>query len=277
MEVERASLTASAPASSVTVSVIIPALNEEENLTYVLPRIPRWIDEVILVDGHSTDNTVEVARQILPTIRIVTQTGRGKGAAIRSGVQAARGDIIVHLDADGSTDPAEIPGFVGALLAGADFAKGSRFLQGAGTSDMTLLRRSGNGGLVAVANLLFGTRFTDITYGYNAFWRRHSSYMALEIDNWSQEIVTNIRVARSRLRVVEVPCFEHDRIAGEAKLQTFSAGWMILKGILAERVRPPVLARPAYWHQEIQNDIVQMHDSARFLGHETSMFEQVAD
>src|SRR5262245_62878827 len=91
------------------VSVIIPALNEAENLKYVLPRIPDWVDEVLLVDGNSTDATVAVARSLRPNIRIVQQQGRGKGAALRSGFASATGDIIVMLDADGSTDPAEIP------------------------------------------------------------------------------------------------------------------------------------------------------------------------
>src|SRR6058998_2153306 len=88
-----------------TVSVVIPAMNEAENLPYVLPRIPAWVHEVILVDGNSTDGTVEVARQLWAGIRIVRQQGRGKGAALRSGFAAATGDIIVMLDADGSTDP----------------------------------------------------------------------------------------------------------------------------------------------------------------------------
>jgi len=113
-----------------TVGVVIPALNEERNLPHVLPRIPTWVREVILVDGHSTDRTVEVARRLRPRIRIVHQQGRGKGAALRTGFKAAVGDIIVMLDADGSTDPREIPAYIGALLAGADFVKGSRFLQG---------------------------------------------------------------------------------------------------------------------------------------------------
>ncbi len=220
------------------VSVVIPALNEAENLPFVLPRIPAWVHEVLLDDGHSTDDTVAIAQQLRPDIRIIAQEGRGKGAALRSGVAAATGEIVVMLDADGSTDPAEIPAFVGALLAGADFVKGSRFLQGAGTVDMPRHRQLANALLVTLANVLFRTHFTDITYGYNAVWNCRRNALALEIDNWAHEIVSNIRVARSGLRVVEVACFEHRRIAGEAKLQAFPAGWQILKAILGERLRP---------------------------------------
>jgi glycosyltransferase involved in cell wall biosynthesis len=219
------------------VTVVIPALNEAGSLPRVLARIPRDIHEVILVDGASTDGTIEVARQAMPSIRIVIQQGRGKGAALRSGFEAATGDIIVHLDADGSTDPAEIPAFVGALAAGADYAKGTRFIQGAGSSDMTPLRRFGNKFFVVLANVLFGSRFTDITYGYNALWRVHRDKLAPEIDGWANEIVGNIRMVRHGLRVVEVASFESPRIAGEAKLKTFSAGWMILTAMVAERFR----------------------------------------
>jgi glycosyltransferase involved in cell wall biosynthesis len=217
------------------VSVIIPTLNEAENLPYVLPRVPSWVHEVILVDGYSTDNTIAVAQQILPHIRIEKQDARGKGAALRCGIAAARGEIVVLLDADGSTDPEEIPVFVSALLAGADYAKGSRFLQGAGTIDMPRYRQAGNWGLVTLTNVLFKTRYTDITYGYNAFWKEHANLLAFEINGWANEIVNNIRAAKSGLHVVEVASYEHERIAGQAKLQTFSAGWTILKAILRER------------------------------------------
>jgi len=218
------------------VSVIIPALNEEENIPHVLPRVPSWVHEVILVDGNSTDNTVSVAQECYPSIRIIQQEGRGKGAAIRTGLNAATGDMVVLLDADGSTDPSEIPAFVGALLAGADFAKGSRFTVGGGSADMTLLHSLGNVAFVTLANLLFRTRFTDITYGYNALWRRHMHALALEIDGWSNEIVSNIRIARQGFRLVEVSSFEQRRIGGSAKLRTFSAGWTILQAIVKERL-----------------------------------------
>jgi glycosyltransferase involved in cell wall biosynthesis len=221
----------------VLVSVVIPALNEAENLPHVLPRIPSWVHEVILVDGYSSDNTVEIAKELMPNIRIVWQEGTGKGAALRTGVKAATGEIVIMLDADGSTDPGEIPAFVGALLAGADLVKGSRFVQGGGTADMPPLRQWGNWCFVVLANVLFGTRFSDITYGYRGAWRHCLDMLALEIDGWENETVGNIRAARAGLRVAEVPSYEYRRIGGEAKLQTFPAGWVILKGMLAEGIR----------------------------------------
>ena len=126
------------------VSVVIPALNEAGSLPFVLERIPREVHEVLLVDGRSSDDTIDIARRNFENICIVMQPGDGKGDALRAGFAAATGDVIVALDADGSTDPAEIPAFVGALCAGADFAKGSRFLQGGGTSDMPIHRKLGN-------------------------------------------------------------------------------------------------------------------------------------
>jgi glycosyltransferase involved in cell wall biosynthesis len=214
-----------------TVSVIVPAMNEAENLEHVLPRIPSWVDEVILVDGHSTDKTIAVARYLLPSIRIVKQGGRGKGDALRAGFAAATGDIIVMLDADGSTDPAEIPAFVDALLAGADFVKGSRFAKGGGTADMSMLRRFGNWGFTTLVKALFGGSFTDLCYGYNAFWRRTLPQLALDGDGFEIETVMNVRALRAGLKVVEVPSFEAERIHGESNLRTFPDGWRVLKAI----------------------------------------------
>ena len=220
------------------VSVVIPALNEAESLPYVMPLIPEQVDEVIVVDGASTDGTIEVAKSLRPDVRIVFQESRGKGAALRAGFEAATGDIVVHLDADGSTDPREIPAFVETLLAGADYAKGTRFGRGGMSDDITPLRRLGNWSFVAIANVLYGSAFTDITYGYNAVWRRHHTLLAPEINGWAHEIIANIRAHRRGLKVVEVASIEAPRVAGEAKLQTFSAGWTILKAIVGERFRP---------------------------------------
>lgn len=227
-----------------TVSVIIPALNEADNLPHVLPHIPGDVHEVILVDGFSTDDTVRVAKEILPSIRVVTQDGSGKGAALRTGFAAATGDIIVMLDADGSTNPAEIPAFVGALMAGVDFAKGSRFLQGGGTADMPLYRQFGNGGLTLMVRLLFGGRFSDLCYGYNAFWRRLLPRLNLDGNGFEIETMMNIRALQAGFKIAEIPSFEAERIYGTGRLRAIPDGWRVLKTIVKEWYRP------RYWGAE---------------------------
>lgn len=218
-----------------SVSVIVPTLNEARNLEYVLPRIPEWVHEVILVDGRSTDDTVEVARRLRPDIRVVYEQRRGKGVALRSGFAAATGEIIVMIDADGSTDPAEIPAFVGALMAGADFAKGSRFLQGGGTADISVMRMIGNWGFVLCARLLFGGHYSDLCYGYNAFYARVLAQLELDGDGFEIETQMNVRALRAGLRITEVPSFEANRVHGMSNLRTFPDGWRVLKTLLKER------------------------------------------
>jgi glycosyltransferase involved in cell wall biosynthesis len=221
-----------------TVSVVVPTLNEEPNLPFVLPKISPWIDEVIIVDGRSSDRTLEVAQELLPDVRIVHQPGRGKGDALRAGFAAAQGDLIIMLDADGSTDPREIPIFVGALVAGADFVKGTRFAQGAGTADMERLRRLGNLFFVWTARLLFGGRFSDICYGYIAFWKRVLPALELDSDGFEIETQMNVQALRAGLRVVEVPSYERLRIHGTSNLRTFPDGWRVLKTMFREWRRP---------------------------------------
>jgi glycosyltransferase involved in cell wall biosynthesis len=232
------------------ISVVVPTHNEEENLRHVLPCIPPIVSEVILVDGHSTDNTIAVARQLIPDIIVVRQTGRGKGNAMKLGFTASSGDIIVMIDADGSTDPCEIPRFIMALLAGNDFAKGSRFAKGGGSADISLLRHVGNFGLCTLVNLLFAAHFKDLCYGYNAFWRRCLDDVDIDCDGFEVETLLTLRMHKARMKIAEVPSFEYRRIHGQSNLRTFRDGWRVLKTIFSERretvmqvrqVQPPSL------------------------------------
>ncbi len=253
------------PQQHTNITIIIPAWNEAPNLQYVLSKIPYCVTEVILVDGHSTDETIAVARTLLPTIRIVEQVGEGKGDAIKCGLEAATGDIIVLMDADGSANPLEIPIFVKTLLAGNDFAKGSRFMQGGDSHDITGLRRVGNYGLVSLVNLLFGTRFSDLCYGYNAFWKHCLEHIIIDNDGFEIEAMINIRMYLANLIIAEVPSIEYRRISGKSHLHAIKDGWNILKHILQERRRlgrkklstlPPLLQHQPMVEKALSEEVV---------------------
>ncbi|MFZ7086931.1 glycosyltransferase family 2 protein [Curtobacterium sp. RRHDQ10] len=244
-----------------TVSIVIPARNEAKNLALVLPKLPA-VHQVILVDGDSVDGTVATAKALMPDIHVVSQTRRGKGNALACGFAAATGDVIVMFDADGSADPDEIPRFIEALVAGAHVAKGSRFRKGGGSEDITRFRALGNYGLNALTNILLGTRYTDLCYGYNAFRRSILPHLDLPDtqksaprdgrmlwgDGFEIETIINCRIAFAELDVVEVASVEKLRIHGESNLNAVSDGFRVLKTILDERSRGLAQRRLARKH-----------------------------
>jgi glycosyltransferase involved in cell wall biosynthesis len=232
---------------SPTVSVVIPALNEERNIPYVFARLPKDAHEVILVDGESTDKTVEAACNARPDVYVINQTRSGKGNALACGFEAATGEIIAMIDADGSADPAEIPRFVAALVAGADFAKGTRFAPGGGSNDITGLRRLGNHILTGLFNVAYRRHYSDLCYGYNVFWRKCLPVLGLDSgtpaqldgtkfwgDGFEVETLIHVRVAKAGLRVAEVPSHEYPRIYGASKLNATRDGLRIARTLLAE-------------------------------------------
>lgn len=232
------------------VSVVIPARNEARNLPHVFAQLPAGLHEVILVDGNSSDDTIAVARQLRSDVIVVEQTRKGKGNALACGFAAVTGDIVVMIDADGSTQPTEIPTFVKALIDGADVAKGSRFADGGGSEDITLLRSAGNHGLNTLANLLFRMRYTDLCYGYVAFWadvipqlelpdidlESPSNGSMLWGDGFEIETLIAVRSAKAKLAIAEVASVEKLRIHGESNLNTFSDGFRVLRTMLRERL-----------------------------------------
>ncbi len=236
-----------------SVSVVVPALNEARNIPHVFARLPHDLHEVILVDGYSVDDTVAVARQVRPEVRVMRQSRMGKGNALACGIAVATGDVIAMVDADGSADPGEIPRFVSALVDGADFAKGTRFAEGGGSADITRLRSLGNYALTAFFNACYGSNYSDLCYGFNVFWRRHAPVLGLDAtsphrsggdgrlwgDGFEVETLIHVRVANAGLAVAEVPSFEHPRIHGVSNLNALRDGRRVLRTILTERRRPP--------------------------------------
>jgi glycosyltransferase involved in cell wall biosynthesis len=219
-----------------TVSLVMPTLNESENLKSLLPRLPSWIFELLIVDGCSTDATVETAKRLYPGVRIIIEKRRGKGVALMAGFEAAQGEIIVMMDADGSMDPEEIILFVAALVSGADFVKGSRFIQGAGTVDMTFIRKLGNWALTLAVRMLYGGVFSDLCYGYIGFWKKNVPILSSDCVGFEVETLLNIKALRNRLRIVEVASYESVRIHGASNLRALPDGWRILKTILKEKL-----------------------------------------
>jgi glycosyltransferase involved in cell wall biosynthesis len=212
----------------------VPTLNEAANLPHVLGLIPSEY-EVLIVDGGSTDGTPDVAVALRPDVRVIRQSGRGKGNAVICGLAAAQSDVIVMLDADGSARVDEIPRFVQALVAGADFAKGSRFLGDGGSADITFTRQLGNICLTGLVNVLFRTRYTDLCYGYNAFWADVVDDLALDADGFEIETQLNIRACKAGLLITEVPSFEDLRIHGASNLNAVRDGLRVLRTIIKER------------------------------------------
>lgn len=223
------------PEGCPAVSVVICTLNEAENLSHVLPKIPRWIDEILLLDGHSTDGTMEVAKKLCPDITVLYQTGKGKGNALKYGIERAIGEIVVALDADGETDPVDIPRFIEPLLHGFDFAKGSRFFNS--KPNMSFFRRLGNQVLVSTTNILYGTKYTDVCSGYNAFWKKSIQKVPLSSDGFEMEQEMNVRIKKTGLKVIEVQCHDIGRIKGISKTQAVKQGIIDLLIIIRERFR----------------------------------------
>lgn len=221
-----------------TVSVVIPTRNEARNLPHVFRDMPPDVHQVVLVDGHSTDGTVDVARRLWPSVEVIHQQGRGKGNALALGFAAVTGDIVVMLDADGSADPAEIPRFARALVDGADVAKGSRFVAGGGSTDITAIRQLGNRVLTGLVNLCWGTSYSDLCYGYNALWSWCARAVDIDCDGFEVETLINIRIAEAGWRVVEVPSFELERIHGSSNLRAHRDGWRVLRTIGSELRSP---------------------------------------
>lgn len=211
------------------ISVVIPALNEEKNIGIVLRAMPREVDEVIVVDGGSKDDTVEAALDNRHDVVVVSQRGKGKGDALRAGFLATTGDKIIMMDADGSTNPAEIPSFAAALDR-ADFVKGSRYM--GGSADFSVIRDMGNRFLNSIVNYKYKTSFTDLCYGYMGFNRYCLGLLEASAPGFEIETLLVMQAISFGFSIEEIPSYELPRISGESNLSPIRDGFRILSTIV---------------------------------------------
>ena len=197
----------------------------------MLKEIKNKVDEIIVVDGHSKDKTVGVAKKF--RVKVIYDDV-GKGSALRRGMNAAKGDIIITMDADYSHKSSEIGLLVEGIRSGFDICMGSRFIQGGGTEDMPWFRKLGNKFFVYLVNLFWDMNYSDLCYGYRSFRKSCIKKLKLKSDGFGIETEIAIKAAKKNLKVLEIPSYEKLRNSGEGKLRTFGDGWIILKTILKE-------------------------------------------
>jgi glycosyltransferase involved in cell wall biosynthesis len=219
---------------NMNVGIAIPAKNEEKNLGEILCRLNTiGYNKILVIDGLSCDGTIKVAAE--NGAKIVLQNGCGKGQAIRQVLSNdyLSSDALVMMDADGSMSPEEIPRFVQALHDGADVVKGSRFVAGGGSFDITATRRFGNAIMTSCVNILCGTNYTDLCYGFVAFNKKAIKMLApvLESNNFEIETEIFIKAKKLGLKILEIPSIEYNRKNGKSNLKTFRDGFKIFKTI----------------------------------------------
>jgi glycosyltransferase involved in cell wall biosynthesis len=234
-----------------SVSLIIPAMNESATLTSIIDSVPTYVDEIIVIDGRSKDNTFEIASNHPRVNKVLRQRSRGKGAALSLGFAVATCDLVAIIDADGSMDPAELKKFLN-MFPQAEIVKGSRSKKLGGTSaDLTIFRDLGNRVLTKLCNVWFKENWTDLAYGYAVVERKalgklglssydemgsvfgHKSYgQGFEI-----EALIFCRSSKWGFRVLEVASAEHRRISGSSNLRAIRDGFRVLSAIIIEKNR----------------------------------------
>jgi glycosyltransferase involved in cell wall biosynthesis len=218
-------------------TLAILALNEIEGIQVVVPKIQRdWVDEIIVVDGGSTDGTIEWCEA--QGLRVLRQRRRGYGAGMREVMEVATGDVIIEFMADGNCDPAYIPKLIRKVAEGYDLVIGSRYVDGAKSEDDTPMTRFGNWCFTRMINILFGGSFSDAMMGYRAY--RIAAFTSMEVDEDGLTFPTqgSIQFTKYGYKVAEVGASEPKRIGGVRKAHNFYTGLALLKMIARERFRP---------------------------------------
>ena len=209
------------------ISIIIPALNEVESIGRVLEEIPKDVaDEIIVSDGHSTDGTQELVRKM--GYKVIEQKGEGFGAGVASGIEEAKGDIVIIINADGSQNSKDIPLLLEKIKEGYDLVLASRYLPGAGSDDDTPLHYFGNKMFTFLCNLLYKVGISDSLYFFLAAKKGIFEKIKLKSPDSGYAIELPIKVHQAGFKITEIPSFERKRTRGRAKVNAFRNGLQIL-------------------------------------------------
>jgi ubiquinone/menaquinone biosynthesis C-methylase UbiE len=235
----------SEPASQPSCTVLIPCRNERGNIEPAVRRLPRIAPktEIIFVEGHSRDGTYEECLRVqaaypLLDIKVLHQQGSGKGDAVRTGFDAAAGDVLMILDADLTMPPEELPKFYAAICSGkGEFINGSRLVYPMADRAMRFLNWVANRTFAAVFSFLLNHRFTDTLCGTKVLWR--SDYLQIvasrgyfgDFDPFG-DFDLIFGAARLNLKIVEIPIRYRDRIYGETQISRFTHGLLLARMIL---------------------------------------------
>ena len=225
------------------VSVVFPTLNEVECIEQVLREIPAGVvDEVLVVDGHSTDGTAELVRKL--GFRVIEQEGTGYGRAVAIGLKQAQGDVVIPVDADGSYNLQDVPRLVARLEEGYDVVLGSRYLPESGSEDDTIIRYVGNKGFTFLLNLFFGLGISDSLFFYAAIRRSVFESIVVQSRGFEYCMEFIIRAHQAGFRLTEIPSREKQRIAGASKVHALRDGLRILWTMLQTLLRPEPRRQP---------------------------------
>jgi len=217
------------------VTAVIPAKNEEEGIEKIIKNVSRFVDEVLVVDGHSKDKTRQIAKEC--GAKVVLDGGKGKGDGIRTGIRKAKGDIIVFIDADGSHNPKDIPKLIKPIKNGeADLVVASRAKGGSDEVRLDLdglFRQIGSEIAAILVNFRWRANLTDIQNGFRAIRKKTALALKLESDGFEIEEEMIMKCLKRGVRIMEVAGHEYQRKWGVSKLPTIQA-WRFLLRLFKE-------------------------------------------
>lgn len=220
------------------VSVVIPTKNEEKMIKEIVKGCLPFGDEVLIIDGHSTDETRKIAQKY--GARVVLDNGQGKGDGLRVALKEAKYDIVVFIDADGSHDPKDIPAMVRPIQEGrADLVVGSRMRGGSDELHGDIgkfIRVIGSDVITLSINYRFGVRLTDSQNGFRAIRRKVGLDIRLTENIFTIEQEMIMKVLKKGYKISEIPSHEYKRKFGQSGIVVWKVAhryvWCLIKNLL---------------------------------------------